>query len=657
MSEQQPPTRVRDAAELTDGSALPRRGVSARVIVLSLALIPANVFFIHGFCWLRYDVTGWDSVLENAVAGIFALSLGNLALKRWRPRWAFSVGEMITLYVLVAISTSFVAMVWSIGTTLAGTISYPFWFAGPENHWDELLWPYLPQWLTVSDRAIIEGYYVGNSSLYSLPVVRAWVGPALRWTSFAAALFWVTLCINSIVRRRWEEEEKLPFPLVAVPVHVVDERFQLLRSKLFWAAIAACLAFQAWNIAASHIPTLPQLRTKWVFEQHVAQRHPWDKIPIPVVQVSPLYLGLIYLIPLDLTFSLFFFDILWDVEYILAGLLGWNTTGIEDFPYGLQQSIGGFLALVALVIYLDRRYFVEVARRCLGMRSALADERREGMSYRGAMLGGVLGVGYLWWFLGGTGMTNLVIGLLLVLYFAMVFGLCRVRAQLGPPNHALEGMMPSYLLDTVIGSRMLGPVNAAMLWLLGPFLQGQHTNPAPVQLEALKMAEGGRMDRRRLVVAMAVTVPLTLVCYFWANLHYGYSIGISAGTPNEELAMVSRNAIANMDSRIRLPTDTNVPGTIAIGGGFIFTIALMHLKLRFPWWPIHPAAFPLTLNYVMEEQAVTLLIVWLVKVVLLRYGGLRAHRTAQPLFIGLIVGTSLGTMLRFLPSRLFGVWW
>jgi hypothetical protein len=152
-------------------------------------------------------------------------------------------------------------------------------------------------------------------------------------------------------------------------------------------------------------------------------------------------------------------------------------------------------------------------------------------------------------------------------------------------------------------------------------------------------------------------VPAAMLSYFWVNLHYGYSLGISAGTPNEELAMSSRGMITQMDNQMRFPTDTNVPGTMAMAAGFAFTVLLMNLKLRFPWWPIHPAAFPLTLNYVMEEQAVTLFIVWLVKLTLLRYGGLRAHRTAQPFFIGLIVGTALATMIRFVPSRIFGAWW
>ncbi|MFB3882829.1 MAG: DUF6785 family protein [Armatimonadota bacterium] len=639
---------------MSRSSVPPPGGVTARALLISFLLIPLNVFFVHGYCWVRYDLTGWDSVFETTVAGIFVLSLLSLGVRRWRPSWAFSAGEMLTIYVLLAISTSFGCVTWSLLTPLAGTISYPFWFATPENRWSEMLWPVLPDWLTVRTTDILEGYYVGGSSLYSMQVVRAWIGPVLWWTSFATALFWVTLCLNSIVRRRWEEEEKLPFPLVTVPVHIADQRFALFRSPLFWIAVLACMAEAGWNLAASYVPALPAIHEKFVFEQYVAQRHPWDKIPIPVVQISPLYMGLIYLIPLDLTFSLFFFDVLWDVQYVLAGWLGWNTRGVEDFPYGLQQSIGGFLAIVALAVYLDRGYFVHVLAQALGFPSRLKDQRREALGYRTAALGAAAGVAYLWWFLAKAGMSGGVAGGLILLYFAMAFGLSRLRGQLGPPNHALDGMMPNHLLGTVVGTRVLGPANVAVMGLLGPFLQGQHSNPAPLQLEALKMAEGGRLQRRRLAAAMALAVPLTVGCYFWANLHYGYRIGLSAGTPNLELVQASRGMITNMDNQIRFPTDTNVEGTVAVGAGFLITVTLMLVKLRLSWWPIHPAAFPLTLNYVMEEQAVTLFLIWLTKLVLLRYGGLRAHRTAQPFFIGLVVGTAFLSTTHAVFSRLLG---
>ncbi len=50
-----------------------------------------------------------------------------------------------------------------------------------------------------------------------------------------------------------------------------------------------------------------------------------------------------------------------------------------------------------------------------------------------------------------------------------------------------------------------------------------------------------------------------------------------------------------------------------------------------------------------------ILLTWLVKLFLLRYGGLRAHRAALPLFIGLLVGDFTATVVSLLALRSVGV--
>jgi preprotein translocase subunit SecF len=65
----------------------------------------------------------------------------------------------------------------------------------------------------------------------------------------------------------------------------------------------------------------------------------------------------------------------------------------------------------------------------------------------------------------------------------------------------------------------------------------------------------------------------------------------------------------------------------------------MFMKLRFPWF-LHPVAFPIAISESIQGYTVAIFAVWLLKTMLLRYGGLRAHRTALPLFLGLIVGYS-----------------
>jgi hypothetical protein len=633
-----------------------REGVSARALVLGFLLTPLNVFFIHGFTWLHFDLTGWQPLVATAVTGLLLLAVLNGALRRWRPNWAFSAGEMLTVYVLLGIGTGLVTVIWAMAG-LSGALTYPFYFATPENGWEQLLWPNLPHWLTVRDPEALEGFFVGQTTPYRWSVLRAWAAPALWWTSFLTVLLWVCLCLNSVVRRRWEEEEKLPYPLVIVPMQIAEERAGLLRNRLFWLTIAGWFAVELWNVACNYSPGLPRVYFKFIFHRYLAGLHPWDEIPIPVIQTSPMALGMIYLIPLDLTFSLFIFNLLWDLEYVVTAWLGWSPSADASMPYATLQSIGGLYAFVSIALWLDRRYLVQVARQALGLRSTVLDDREEALGYRAAVWGALAGLLYLWRFLSRAGMGPLVALAFLGLYFVTMLGLSRLRVQLGPPAHVLESMMPNRVLFAALGTGALGPRSLGVLGLLGPYLGGQFSHPAPLQLEGLKMASEGRMSRRRLALAMTLVVPVVMLSYFWTNLHYGYRYGMASATVNPNLLAAGAGTAADTDLRIRYPEGPDLAGIAATGAGFLLVLALAYLKLHFASWPLHPAAVPLTFSYCTEELTVPLFALWLVKLLLLRYGGLRAYRAGLPFFLALIVGDCLSRIVFGVLVGLFGLHW
>jgi len=614
------------------------RGVTARALLLGFLLTPLNVYFLTDFLWTRGAFTGYYSLFSNTVGFLFLLAVLNRALKRWRPSWTFSAGEMLTLYSMLGISTGLTAVVWDVGGALAGTISYPFFFANPSNGWEHILWPNLPEWLTVREYNVLEGFYSGNSTAYRWSVVRAWAGPTLWWAVFVGAVMWVVLCMNSIVRRRWADEEKLPFPLVMLPLQLADERYGLLRSKLFWIAVAGTFALQILNLVNSLLPSVPGIPLYFQFFQYTANRRPWDMIPFPVATVEPWICGMVYLIPVDLVFSMIVFDVLWNAEFVMAGWLGWSTNPLSGLPFGQHQCAGGFLAIVAVLIWLDRRYLVQVFRKTLGLSSSLTRDSEEALSYRTAVLGGLGGVSFVWWFLQHGGMKAWVVAVFVPLYFAMVLALSRLRAQLGAPAHTMEQMMPQHMLTALFGPRVLGSRTMGMFYLLGPYTQQQDNNPGPVQLEALKMAEEGRMERRRLAVAMAIIAPLTIIFFIWANLHIGYPIGMSTGEADGAMISAVRYGPLDMDAALRYPTGRNNGASIAMGVGFVVTLLLMFLKLRFVWWPLHPVAFPTVVGWMTMEMFIPMVVVWIAKVLLLRYGGLRAHRRAMPFFLGLAAG-------------------
>src|SRR6266536_3440524 len=138
------PARPRHPADIP----VPERGVTWRAVVIGTILIPINTYWVilvEGI-WHTNHATAM-SLFWNAVFCLFVLVLGNLLLKRYAPRFAFSQGEFITIFVMITLATALAGH----DTLQLGFpgLSFPFWFAKPENHWAELFNHFFPKWATV----------------------------------------------------------------------------------------------------------------------------------------------------------------------------------------------------------------------------------------------------------------------------------------------------------------------------------------------------------------------------------------------------------------------------------------------------------------------------------------------------------------------------
>jgi len=628
-----------------DKARQPGPAVSRRALLTAFALIPPNTFFLVR-CVFKY---GWHTngpIYYNTVTLLVLLALINLWLRRRRSRYAFKPGEMLTIYCVLGMATGLVGGMYSVGGSLPAIMTYPFWFSNPSNGWEQLLWPFLPTWLTVRNVYALAGFWEGDANPYLWSVIRNWVGPAFWWMTFMTAVMWVSLCLNCIVLRRWADEEKLAFPFVTVPVEIVDERSNLLRSRMWWIAVALSFSLTIWNAVADMRPSLPAVPLHTALVPLLAHRWPWEAITHRMEGLYwwPSLFGLCYLMPLDLLFSMWVFGALTLAGYVLLYYFGW-TTG-AGFPYMDHQSTGALLGLAVAFIWLDRRYFAQVLRCVLGLGSALGSQPPQALSYRTATLGAAVGIGYLWWFWARAQVPTWIVLLFFALYFAIIMMIARVRAQVGTPIHELYLNMPDTVLKTAAGPMVLGPKALGMLALLSYYVcASQENSPTPLQLETLKMSEG-RMEPRRIATALALAVPVTVLFYFWAYVHFGYQLGMGTGKTHVWQIVIARTVTDDLDSSLRYPTGTDWGKTGAMSFGMGITLALLLLKLRFHWWPLHPIAYPLSDSWMMHSYGFVFLLVWLVKLVLMRYGGLRAHRAALPLFLGLLVGDLSAGLLR-----------
>jgi len=256
-------------------------GVSGRALAIAFVLVLLNGLFQVKGLYTAGGFTSGASLFYNAVAVLFLLSVGNRVIRRWRPGAVLRAGEMLTVYSVVAVSTGLIGCTWSVGGSLAATITYPFGVAAAASDWGPHTWPYLPAWLAVTDGTALAGYWTGESNPYAWFVIKAWVTPALWWASFVGALMWVCLCLNSVVRRRWSDEEKLAFPLTVVPLQLADERFGLLRSSLWWIGFSSSFGLALWNGLVAVAPSLPphpaQLGLFALHEKSAPRGMPWAR--------------------------------------------------------------------------------------------------------------------------------------------------------------------------------------------------------------------------------------------------------------------------------------------------------------------------------------------------------------------------------------------
>lgn len=605
--------------------------VSLKAILIASILIPINSYWVIEMEVIRYSghpVT--ISLFFNVIFIILVLLCFNLLFKRFFPRLFLRQGELITIYVMLSIASGIAGH--DMLEILLPMLGHAFWFATPENEWQELFWSYLPRWLTVSDKAALKGYYRGGD-LYTLFQLRGWIEPILWWTLFVVVLVFVMLCINVILRRQWTEQEKLSYPIIQLPLEMTRGDFKLFSSKLLWVGFAVAAILDTLNQLKMIFPEVPAIRTRVRNYGYLFTEKPWNAIGGLPISFYPFAIGLGFFIPLDLSFSCWFFFWYWKALRIAGAAIGLRLPG---FPFMNEQASGGYVALALIALWMSRRHIARALKRALG--AGDIDDSDEPMSYRTAVIGVILGFSFIVFFCYRGGMSVWVAIMFFILYFAISLAVTRMRAELGTPVHDLHYSGPDEILVRSLGTRRLGKGNLTMFSMFWFITRAYRSHPMPHQLEGFKLAERTSLSTKRLGLAIMLAAVLGALSAFWAQLDRGFRLGMEIKAPWPALTAFGREPYDRLARWLSFPTWTNTPATVAMIVGFGMTFLLMGMRMRFFWWPLHPAGFAITTSWGMNMVWSCLFISWLAKWIILKYGGLKLHRKAIPFFLGLILG-------------------
>jgi len=580
----------------------------------------------------------------------FLLLLGvNPALRRWRPGAAFSRGELTLIFIMMFVASLVPGKVMV--AYLLGIIATPYYFARPENQWETTFFDYLPDWLLVSGQGntlvwFYEGMPPGASGIPWGP----WLPPLFWWITFFMALFFIGGCIAAIMRKTWVEHERLAFPLVRLAADLIRQDGRgtsafpaYFHDRMFQIGFGVTLSLMLWNITAfwGAIPPIP-IGSLYGTMLPVLQGAQAIKISVNIYALCFAFLA-----PLEITFSLWFFALFGTLEGGVLGRIGLEYSGS---PVGANavvkaQFFGGFIVFVLWHLWTARRQIREVVRRA--MDGAPADDF-ELMSCRTAVLGLLGGIAYLIAWLSVSGLEWWVIPALLAFLFILYVGIARIIAQTGLAFMDLP-VNAHHFTISFLGSGNLSPQSLTTLGLASAYARNWRGMGFGTIAQSDKLLSDMLHTKRGFFALMALTFLVGILTSVLYTIYIGYTMtgAYNFGT-RDAFGGINESYYDDIVRWIRNADQFKPPEFLFMLIGGVAMLALTSLNYRFPGWPLAPVGFTVAFADVVRLLMFSLFLAWLVKMLIMRFGGVIAYRRAQPVAWGVLAGYCTGVFIGFL---------
>lgn len=608
------------------------------------ALLAGFLAFACPYTVLVHHAAGMDAdfITAGAVFLFFlATGAGNALLGRVRPAWGLGREELVVVYTMMVVASAIPT--WGLMANLLPVLPGAYYYATPENNWAQLIQPHIPEWLVPQDPLAIKQFYEGAPAGEPIPW-QAWALPLAAWTVLVLAVYAVMVSLMAIIRRQWVEHERLVFPLTQLPLEMLRPTepgralAPFFRSPLMWAGFALpflLLSTHGLHYYFAYVPAAQIYGQLFLFRNTTLLRL---FLSFPVI-------GFTYFINLDIAFSLWFFHLVARLQSGLFGLVGFEIPGhSETFagdgnsPAVASQGMGSMAVLVAFCLYNARHHLALVCRKAWG-RAPEVDDRSEPLPYRAAvwaLLGGLAAIALWLW---ASGMPIGAVPFFLAAAFVVFFGLARIVAE-GGVGFCRAQMVAPVFTAYGLGSQLLGPAGLTSLGLTYTWAVDIRTTVMASAINGMKLADAVGIGRTRpLLLAIGLAAIIALATSAATTLWLAYTYGginlqgwFFGGMPNTVFGFVADKINNPLDARVTGPrwAFTGI-GALAMG-------LLMYARQRLPGWPLHYLGLPIGDTWVMSWVWFSILLGWLFKLCILKYGGLRAYRAGRPFFLGLIIG-------------------
>lgn len=634
-----------------------------RAVLLGAAMVIALTFLIPYF---NLSLNKFDWAFRPLAVGpvflLFLLALpANTLLRRIRPRWAFTGSELLLVYAMMAISAALS------GEGLFGYATvhsvHPLYFASPENRWLRDIMPNVPLWLQVDQPEAVRWFFEGMPAGAAIRWSH-WVSPMLAWGSFGLALYCAFFALSCMMRKDWIEGQRLSFPIAALPIEMAGDPVpsagsSFFRNRLLWIGVALPVVQSMVQMAHAFVPSIPYSPLYFHPGRWFAGNGIWNSISNTYAYVGFETIGILALMPAELSFSLWFFYFINRLQIFTFAALGFGEESVGASVFSpsafiTYQEAGAVLMLALLLIWQSRRPIAIAFRNLVGRPAPYdpMDPLRPGVS---ALLL-LLSMTFLFVWIRRAGMDYWAFAALLALLLAYSLTMARLVAAGGifVPD---ASMAPRELLVGLTGAAAFSPASLTMMtYLQAIFMAQWKVNFLHYNMNDLKVVHSARLPGKVVAVSLLLAVVLMIAIVPWVNIHAAYTHG--AQTFDTWQFRDSGNyQYAELAASLRTPEAATPYLTTGLLCGAAVVWALNWLHTNFLWWGLSPIGFIMGGTWAMNTRIWTnAFIAWLLVSLLRRFGGLKLYAKFRPVFIGMILGHVLVMALRSMVDPMLGLY-
>lgn len=599
----------------------------AGVIILCL-ITPYSIFYLQGTRLVCNH-------LPIGVIVLLILILGaNTILTRLGR--ALSTAEIGYAFCMMLVGSAIPAL--GLAGYLIPLMAAPFHYATLENNWEGLFHRYLNDKIVVTDPEAIKLFFEGLGKDHSVPW-KAWIGPLCWWFIFIAAFYLVMLSLASLLRKQWEENERLTFPLMQVPHSLITGGKSLFSRPAFWIGCAIPVLLHSYNSISFYIPSVPPILLSNLRLGVISYERPWCDLNNHPLHILPSVIGVSYLLASEVSMSFWFFHLFYVVELLIFSALGLGpgtTSAFSITRFVRGQEEGAFFFLVLFLCWAGRSHLKTTFKRAFRWRTD-ASEANEPMSSRWSVLGLVVGTAAMAFWTVGMGGSFLLSLFLLVVFYIVVITLTRLVCA-GGILWVECSYCPTDVMVNLTGTSPLpGSAMTPLYIQQSVFMFSQEFILLPHLMNSVKLSGWLGMNRRHLTraMALALAVAVPLSCYSVIQTIYTHGASyLNQGICQEQLTW-TYNKLADHIVRPRRPDLFSI-SAMGIGIAVMWGLLLMHR--RFLWWPIYPLAYVMGSTWSLGVIWFSCLIGWMIRIAVQKLAGPRGQRDLRPAFIGLIVG-------------------